>query len=615
MRRLVLACFAMALMGCPDGNPRGDKEICDNRLDDDGDSLTDCMDDDCLGSCPELCGDLKDNDGDGATDCDDADCDGTCGEVCGDARDNDLDGLTDCDDPDCYGGCAEICDDGADNDGDGDIDCADDECAMESCPEDCYDGRDNDLDGFIDCEDSECDGDCPEVCDDGRDNDGDGDIDCLDRDCDGQCPEVCDDGRDNDGDHLWDCEDPDCEAFCDQDRDGFQNWAYGGDDCDDSNPDAHPGAVEVCNGFDDDCNGQIDEDDPYLDVTTLRAFHPDGDEDGFGQPGEPAIRCFPPTGAVGNGLDCDDTREDVNPAMPEICNDIDDDCDSLIDDADPSVDPDSYLDFYPDGDGDGFGVPGPTVRSCSTPEGTADNDDDCDDEDPLLGEPTLWYPDADHDGYGAGESDGPPSCEAPGPWYGPEAWGLDCEDGDPTIHPDAEEICEDLIDQDCDGVDSPCGPTEVVLFVTDTFLGSAEATWLWSRDDANAYCADYAADNGIAGTDFQIVYSNPEEDARDYLTYLPGTPVLDRYGAVLDSIDLWDGSDIRLPDMKSWTISGTWDDGRYHECAGGYDPGIWPICQYCANKFACGSSSDNPFKPSACCWTGTRAVVCMGGIY
>jgi large repetitive protein len=457
MRPLWIGLLGALLSGCGGGPPPAG-EICDNQLDDDGDDRVDCMDDDCLGSCPELCGDNKDNDGDGTTDCDDTDCDGTCGEICGDTRDNDLNGLTDCDDPACFGGCPEICTDGVDNDGDGDTDCADEDCALPECPEDCFDYRDNDVDGFIDCEDEECDGDCPEDCDDGRDNDGDGDIDCFDRDCDGGCPEVCDDGRDNDADALWDCEDPDCEAFCDQDRDGFQNWAYGGDDCDDSNPDAHPGALEVCNDFDDDCNGQIDEDDPYLDATTLRNFHPDADEDGFGEPVPPVIACFPPMGMVNDFRDCDDTREAVNPAADEICNDLDDDCDGLTDDADPSVDPDSYRDFYTDDDGDGYGVPGPTAHGCETPDGYADNDKDCDDGDPLLGAPTLWLPDNDHDGFGAGVPYGPVDCESPPGWWGPEAWGEDCDDTDPSIYPDAEEICEDGIDQDCDLSDETCGP-------------------------------------------------------------------------------------------------------------------------------------------------------------
>ncbi|MFT4627681.1 MAG: hypothetical protein ACI8PZ_006368 [Myxococcota bacterium] len=158
------------------------------------------------------------------------------------------------------------------------------------------------------------------------------------------------------------------------------------------------------------------------------------------------------------------------------------------------------------------------------------------------------------------------------------------------------------------------GGDEFVLFVTNTFIGSDPATWLLSRGDADAYCASYAASNGIAGSDFRIVYSTPSEDAWDYLAYSPGPDarVYDRDGVLVDSGDLWDGSDIALPDMVAWTITGSWSDGAFHECDGAYPSGSWPICQYCDEKFACGTTGDNPFEPSSCCWTGIRAVVCMG---
>jgi hypothetical protein len=64
--------------------------------------------------------------------------------------------------------------------------------------------------------------------------------------------------------------------------------------------------------------------------------------------------------------------------------------------------------------------------------------------------------------------------------------------------------------------------------------------------------------------------------------------------------------------MRSWTITGTNSSGEHTSCSGSYPDGSWPICQYCSQKFACGSSTDDPFAPGACCWTGTRAIVCMG---
>jgi hypothetical protein len=153
-----------------------------------------------------------------------------------------------------------------------------------------------------------------------------------------------------------------------------------------------------------------------------------------------------------------------------------------------------------------------------------------------------------------------------------------------------------------------------VLFVTDAFVGSGESSWLETREDANAYCETYAGTHGIEASDYRVVYSTPEENAKDYLVYEGGLGhlVYDSAGTLLDEEDLWDGTDIRLPDMVSWTITGTWNDGEFHECSGSYPSGSWPICQFCDQKFACGSSADNPFEPGACCWTGTRAILCMG---
>jgi hypothetical protein len=158
------------------------------------------------------------------------------------------------------------------------------------------------------------------------------------------------------------------------------------------------------------------------------------------------------------------------------------------------------------------------------------------------------------------------------------------------------------------------GAIDFVMFTTDAFLGSSSSTWLDDRDDADAKCESEADRLGIAGSDWRIVYSNPTEDARDFLLYdaSRGDRVFDRHGTQIDGGDLFGSSTVRMPDMKSWTITGTGNDGRYRECSGSYSAGSWPICQYCERKFACGASTDDPFAPSACCWTGTRAIVCMG---
>ncbi|MFT4625778.1 MAG: hypothetical protein ACI8PZ_004449 [Myxococcota bacterium] len=390
MRTSVLLLFVLlgSLTGCGSTDPF--IENCDDGLDNDQDDLVDCIDPDCLGDCPELCGDSLDNDGDAFIDCADNDCDGLCGEQCADGRDNDNDGLTDCADPDCNQPfCAEKCEDGIDNDADGDVDCDDIDCVTPLCPEDCFDLFDNDGDGLADCADDGCDGSCPEVCDDGRDNDGDGLIDCDDDDCDGlTCPEVCTDSRDNDNDGLTDCVDPDCERFCDTDEDGFLDSAAGGDDCDDADPDTYPGAPEVCDfGADNDCNGLADDDDPGVDPSTAVFIFVDRDGDGAGDPASGRLRC-PGDGLVRNDDDCDDTNADRFPANPEVCDDgVDNDCDGLADNADPSLDLSTQSEWWRDSDGDGFGDASDSVRRCSQPDGFADNPDDCDDSNPGVGGP------------------------------------------------------------------------------------------------------------------------------------------------------------------------------------------------------------------------------------
>jgi len=60
--------------------------------------------------------------------------------------------------------------------------------------------------------------------------------------------------------------------------------------------------------------------------------------------------------------------------------------------------------------------------------------------------PTLWYTDADHDGYGASGT-GEESCDAP---TGTVANASDCDDGNAEVYPGAEELCEDGVVNDCD---------------------------------------------------------------------------------------------------------------------------------------------------------------------
>ena len=127
-------------------------------------------------------------------------------------------------------------------------------------------------------------------------------------------PEDCSNQTDDDCDGDLDTNDSDCATF-DGDGDG---WSYA-EDCDDTQAAIHPGATENCsNQIDEDCNGLIDIDDPACGDTNA-GWYPDDDLDGY---------------VV--GADCDDSNPAVYPGAPEDCsNQIDDDCDQLIDSADP----------------------------------------------------------------------------------------------------------------------------------------------------------------------------------------------------------------------------------------------------------------------------------------
>jgi Tol biopolymer transport system component len=97
-------------------------------------------------------------------------------------------------------------------------------------------------------------------------------------------------------------------------------------DCDDSSNAIHPGALEVCNGLDDDCDGATDE-------NLLTTYYLDGDGDGYGWAGASLTVCAQPSGYVLNSLDCDDARATAFPGAPELCNGLDDDCDANVDEG------------------------------------------------------------------------------------------------------------------------------------------------------------------------------------------------------------------------------------------------------------------------------------------
>jgi len=263
------------------------------------------------------------NDGD----CDDSDVSVNPGatEVC-DGADNDCDGDTDDDDSDL-----------GDGDGDGVGSCTDcDDNDAGNYPgnaEDC-DGADNDCSGAPDADEVDVDGDgsmvCDGDCDDGDPNNYPGNTemcDGQDNDCDGTADEA--DAADA---TTW---------YEDNDNDGYGNsnvtqtacdqpagYEASGGDCDDSDPDAYPGATEYCDGADNDCDGQTDE----ADAVDMGTWYLDSDGDGYGLSNSSTQACDQPSGYAEDSGDCDDGDAAIHPGAVDTCNDgIDQDCDGADD--------------------------------------------------------------------------------------------------------------------------------------------------------------------------------------------------------------------------------------------------------------------------------------------
>ena len=112
----------------------------------------------------------------------------------------------------------------------------------------------------------------------------------------------------------------------DNDFDGFNELV----DCDDNDASVFPGHEELCDGKDNDCDGEIDEDIPEDEGTTA---YPDADGDGFGDDAAAETFCGDvPDDYVEVGGDCDDSDPEIHPDAVEDCTDgIDNDCDGEVD--------------------------------------------------------------------------------------------------------------------------------------------------------------------------------------------------------------------------------------------------------------------------------------------
>jgi len=253
----------------------------------------------------------------------------------------------------------------------------------------------------------------------------------------------------------------DCDTI-DNDMDGFSLE----DDCDDNNAMVFPGATEICDGLDNNCDGMIDE-------GLTATYYTDNDMDGFGDPDSPVQACMLVNGLSNNADDCDDDNADVFPGATEVCDGIDNNCDGMTDEG-----IDLFV-YYADADFDGFGNPMDSVSSCFQPFGFVDNNMDCDDDNNDINPNAVevcdtvdnncdgsidegltsvtYYSDADGDGFGDPLT-GFDSCLPP-----PDLVedNTDCDDTNPLINPDAEEILGNDIDENCDGRDNTTATNEL----------------------------------------------------------------------------------------------------------------------------------------------------------
>ena len=265
---------------------------------------------------------------------------------------------------------------------------------------------------------------------------------------------------------------------CDEDGDSFCESAG---DCNEGDPAINPGAEEICDGIDNNCDKDIDE-------GVTNTFYADADGDGFGDTNSTVEGCEAPAGYIDVQGDCDDGAPLVFPGATEICDGLDNNCDGETDEGVGTI-------YYADADGDTYGDLNTMVNACEQIDGYVTDATDCDDTTARAfpgnqevcdeidndcngivddGMTTTYYADFDNDGFGSAMLT-QEACSAP---VGYVADSTDCDDMAAAVNPDATEIC-DSIDNNCDGR-------------TDENTAADASTWYIDLDGDG-----YGSNNGI----------------------------------------------------------------------------------------------------------------------
>ncbi|MBN2800277.1 MAG: hypothetical protein JXX28_14145 [Deltaproteobacteria bacterium] len=215
-------------------------------------------------------------------------------------------------------------------------------------------------------------------CDDTDSNihpDADERCNLADDDCDGAVDEGLEDGEwliylDADGDR-WGDSDQAVTWHCLPTR----GWVETPGDCDDTDQAIRPGAVELCDDIDSDCDGDLDDAFRYLDL----------DQDGWGDEAVTTDGCatFSPVMWAAQRGDCDPLDPFTYPGADELCDGVDRNCNGERWEGPPE----EHVLWFPDTDGDGYGDGhAEAVLGCGPPDGQGDTLPlDCDDSTPGRG--------------------------------------------------------------------------------------------------------------------------------------------------------------------------------------------------------------------------------------